>query len=386
MPGSFRIGTIAGIDISVHVSWLIIAVLLTWSLAVGWFPSLYPGWAVATYWVVSALATVLLFASVLLHELAHSLVARRRGLPVKNITLFIFGGVSAIEQEPQRPGVEFQMTVVGPLTSILIGVLCYLLLLVLGGGTSLLAAILGYLAVANILLGIFNLVPAFPLDGGRVLRSIIWKLSGSLRTATRVATVTGQVIAYLLIATGFWLLLGGDLLDGIWLGLIGWFLLSGAQTANTQVVLESLFKGVTVGEVMNHSPNTVPANISLQKLVDEFLLPYGWRSAFVVQVEQLAGLITLSDIRHIPHDEWAQTLVGMTMTPLEKLHAVSPQQSLNEVLPLMVNRDVNQVPVVTDGRLVGVVSREDIMRFVEIRRGLGMEGASSSAVRERRVS
>jgi Zn-dependent protease/predicted transcriptional regulator len=373
MPGSFRIGTIAGIDISVHVSWLIIAVLLTWSLAVGWFPSLYPGWAVATYWVVSALATVLLFASVLLHELAHSLVARRRGLPVKTITLFIFGGVSAIEQEPQRPGVEFQMTVVGPLTSILIGVLCYLLLLVLGGGTSLLAAILGYLAVANILLGVFNLVPAFPLDGGRVLRSIIWKLSGSLRTATRAATVTGQVIAYLLIATGFWLLLGGDLLDGLWLGLIGWFLLSGAQAANTQVVLESMFKGVTVGEVMNRSPNTVPANISLQKLVDEFLLPHGWRSAFVVQVEQLAGLITLSDIRHIPNDEWAQTLVGMTMTPLEKLHAVSPQQSLNEVLPLMVNRDVNQVPVVTDGRLVGVVSREDIMRFVEIRRGLGLE-------------
>lgn len=265
------------------------------------------------------------------------------------------------------------MTVVGPLTSILIGVLCYLFLLVLGGGTSLLAAILGYLAVANILLGVFNLVPAFPLDGGRVLRSIIWKLSGSLRTATRAATVIGQVIAYLLIATGFWLLLGGDLLDGIWLGLIGWFLLSGAQTANTQVVLESMFKGVTVGEVMNRSPNTVPANISLQKLVDEFLLPHGWRGAFVVQVEQLAGLITLSDIRHIPHDEWAQTLVGMTMTPLEQLHAVSPEQSLNEVLPLMVNRDVNQVPVVTDGRLVGVVSREDIMRFVEIRRGLGLD-------------
>lgn len=373
MPGSFRLGSIAGINISVHVSWLLIAGLLTWSLAVGWFPSLYPGWPLATYWVVSALAMVLLFASVLLHELAHSLVARRLGLPVKTITLFIFGGVSAIEQEPQRPGVEFRMTVVGPLTSILIGVLCYLFLLVLGGGTSLLAAILGYLAVANILLGVFNLVPAFPLDGGRVLRSIIWKLSGSLRTATRAATVIGQVIAYLLIATGFWLLLGGDLLDGIWLGLIGWFLLSGAQTANTQVVLESMFKGVTVGEVMNRSPNTVPANISLQKLVDEFLLPHGWRGAFVVQVEQLAGLITLSDIRHIPHDEWAQTLVGMTMTPLEQLHAVSPEQSLNEVLPLMVNRDVNQVPVVTDGRLVGVVSREDIMRFVEIRRGLGLD-------------
>jgi Zn-dependent protease len=182
---------------------------------------------------------LLLFVSVLLHELSHSLVARRRGLPVKNITLFIFGGVSNIEQEPKSPGVEFQMAFVGPLTSLLLGGLAYLLLVIIRAGTSPLAALLGYLTVSNVLLGIFNLVPAFPLDGGRVLRSILWKISGSARLATRAATVTSQVIAYLLILAGLWLLFGGDLLDGLWLGFIGWFLLNGAQSANVQATIET---------------------------------------------------------------------------------------------------------------------------------------------------
>lgn len=374
MPGSLRIGKIAGIEISLHVSWLIIFVLLTWSLATGWFATLYPGWSPSTYWVISALASLLLFGSVLAHELAHSLVARRRGLQVKNITLFIFGGVSNIEKEPQSPGVEFQMALVGPLTSLLIGGLAFLLLWVIRRGTSPLAAIMGYLGVMNILLGLFNLVPGFPLDGGRVLHSIVWKVSGSVRTATRVATSAGQLVAYLLIFVGILLFFRGDLFDGIWFGFIGWFLLSGAQSASTRATLETIFKGVTVGEVMNPRPATVPANISLRKLVDEFFLPNGWRSACVLQADQLAGLITLSDIRHFPRDQWEQTPVGFAMIPLEKLHVVSPEQSFNDVLPLMVAQDVNQVPVVANGQLVGILSRDEIVRFVEIRRGLGLEG------------
>lgn len=373
MPGSFRIGTIAGIEISLHVSWFIILVLLTWSLATSWFATLDPGWSPVTYWVVSVLASLLLFCSVLAHELAHSLVARARGLPVKNITLLIFGGISNIEREPERPGVEFQMALVGPLTSLLIGGLSFLLLWIIRSGTSPLAAILGYLAVTNTLLGLFNLLPGFPLDGGRVLRAIVWKLSGSMLRATRVATFVGQLVAYLLIFGGIWLIIGGNFFNGIWLGFIGWFLLSGAQSANTQATLEAMFKGSTVGEVMNPHPATAPANISLHKLVEELLLPHGWRSAFVVQAEQLAGLITLSDIRPIPREQWAQTPVGFAMIPLEKLHTVSPQQNFNEVLPLMVAQDINQVPVVTNGQLVGALSREDIVRSVEIRRGLGLE-------------
>jgi len=379
MPGSLRIGKIAGIDIYIHVSWIIILVLLTVSLAIGWFPQLYPGQSTATYWIVSLIAALLLFVSVLLHELAHSLVARRRGLPVKNITLFIFGGVSNIEQEPKDPGIEFQVAVVGPLTSILIGVICFLLQLPLRGTNSPLEEILYYLAVTNILLGVFNLIPAFPLDGGRVLRSIVWRLTGNMRQATRVASLTGQFIAYLFILLGIWLFFAGSILNGIWLGFIGWFLLSSAQSANSQVMLASVFNSVTVGEVMNPTPTTVPANISLQQLVDTYFLPGGLRFALVMQADQLVGLITLSDIRHIPREQWGQVTVSYAMIPLERLHVVSPQQTLSDVLPLMAGRDVNQLPVVQNGTPVGIVSRDAIVQYLEVRRGLGIDSPKSDA-------
>ena len=383
MPGTLRLGKIAGIDIYINFSWLIILVFLTVSLATGWFAQLYPHWSPPTYWIVSFIAALLLFVSVLLHELAHSLVARARGLSVKSIVLFIFGGVSNIEQEPGSPGIEFQMAFVGPLVSLLIGGLCFLLVIPLRRSQSPLEAILGYLAVTNILLGIFNLIPGFPLDGGRVLRSIVWKISGSLRTATRVAAVVGQIIAYLFILWGIFLFFGGDLLNGIWIGFVGWFLLSAAQSANSQAMLNSMFQGVTVGQVMSPTPVTVPANISLQRLVDEYFLPQGLRTALVVQGDYLAGLITLSDIRHVPREQWSQVPVGQVMILLERLHVVSPQQNLNDVLPLMAGRDVNQLPVVQDGRPVGILSRDAIVRFMEVRRSLGLDETESRKPPER---
>jgi len=302
MSGSFRIGKIAGIEIDINWSWIVILVLLTVSLATGWFPQLYPGWSTATSWIISLISALLLFVSVLLHELAHSLVARRSGLKVKNITLFIFGGVSNIEQEPKSPGVEFWMALVGPLTSLFIGAVCFLLLLPLRGTRSQLEGILFYLAVSNILLGLFNLIPAFPLDGGRVLRAIVWKITGSLQTATRAASLSGQVFAYLFILGGLWLIFAGNVLDGVWIGFIGWFLLSAAQSANAQGMLQSTLRGVTVAEVMNPAPPTVPATISLQELVDEYFLPHALRYALVMQDDRLAGMITLSDIRHVPRE------------------------------------------------------------------------------------
>jgi Zn-dependent protease/predicted transcriptional regulator len=379
MSGTFRIGNIAGIDIDIHVSWIIILVLLTVSLATGWFPQLYPGWSTATYWLIAFLSSLLLFVSVLLHELAHSLVARRRGLPVKSITLFIFGGVSNIEREPTSPGIEFQMAFVGPLTSLVIGVVCFLLQLPLRGSNSLLEGILYYLAVTNVLLGLFNLIPGFPLDGGRVLHSIVWRLTGNLRQATRVASLTGQVIAYLFILLGIWLFFVGDILDGIWLGFIGWFLLSAAQSANAQGMLTSVLHGVTVGEVMNPKPTTVPADISLQQLVDASFLPGGLRYALVMQADHLVGLITLSDIRHIPREQWGQVPVSTAMIPLSRLHVATPQQSLSDVLPFMAGRDVNQLPVVENGALVGVLSRDAIVHYLEVRQSLGVENAKSDA-------
>ncbi len=371
MPGSFHLGKLAGIDIYINYSWIIIVVFLTWSLATGWFAVLYPGWSTALYWFTSLIAAVLLFISVLLHELAHSLVARWRGLQVKNITLFIFGGVSNIEQEPKSPGIEFQMTVVGPVTSLLIGALFFLLLLPLRGVDNPVAAVLGYLGFTNVLLGVFNLIPGFPLDGGRVLRSIIWKATGNLHRATRAAVIVGEVVAYLFILIGLWLFFVGDILDGVWIGFIGWFLLSSARSANTQDMLQTMLRGVTVAEVMNPAPVTVPANISLQRLVDEYFLPQGLRSALVVQGDQLGGLITLGDIRQVPREQWPQTPVGQAMISRERLHVVSPDQNLNDVLPLMVDGDVNQLPVVQDGRIVGTMSRDSLVRFLEVRRSLG---------------
>lgn len=377
MPGSIRLGKIAGIEITINYTWIIIVVLITWSLATA-FMAIYPAWGTATYWIVGFIAAILLFVSVLLHELAHSLVARSQGLPVRSITLFIFGGVSNIEREPQSAGVEFWMAIVGPITSIVIGVIAFLLYLPLARTNSPLEAILNYLAIANILLGIFNLIPGFPLDGGRVLRSIIWKITGNLRRATRIASVIGEIVAVIFILIGVWVFFAGNFFSGIWLGFIGWFLLNAARTANAQVMLESMFKGVTVDQVMNRNPVTVPANISLQRLVDEDFLPQGLRSALVVQGEQFAGLITLNDIRRVPRDQWAQTPVGMAMIPVNRLHSVSPTQNLNDVLSLMANQDVNQLPVVQDGRVVGILSRDAIIRYIEVRRGLGVHAVSPS--------
>jgi len=249
----------------------------------------------------------------------------------------------------------------------------------LRGSNSPLEGILFYLAVTNILLGVFNLIPGFPLDGGRVLRSIVWKLTGNLRQATRVASLTGQFIAYLFILLGIWIFFAGSILDGIWFGFIGWFLLSAAQSANAQGMLTSVLRGVTVAEVMHPKPATVPADISLQQLVDAYFLPGGLRYALVMQADHLVGLMTLSDIRHIPREQWGQVPVSNAMIPLNRLHVVTPQQSLSDVLPLMAGRDVNQLPVLENGALVGILSRDAIVQYLEVRRGLGVDTSKSDA-------
>jgi CBS domain-containing protein len=240
-------------------------------------------------------------------------------------------------------------------------------------GIPIIGVIFGYLAITNALLAIFNLIPGFPLDGGRVLRAILWKLTGNLRTATRWATRVGQAIALLFILAGIWTFFTGNFLDGLWLGFIGWFLFSIAQAANANVMLDSLFGRVTVGEVMNPNPLTVPHHISLLELVESYLLPRAVRAAPVTAGEQLLGLVSLTDIRQIPREQWAQTPIWQVMVPRNRLIVTSPQQRLSEALRLMVRHNIHQVPVVQDERLVGMMSRETIMRFLEVRRGLGLQ-------------
>jgi Zn-dependent protease len=384
MHGSLRFGKIAGIALEINFSWLIILILLTVSLAVSWFPLAAPRYPLAAYWIAGLIASVLLFAAVLLHELAHSLVAQARGLSVKSITLYIFGGISNLEQEPRSPGLEFQVAIVGPLTSLILAAICWAIALALRG-VPLVGAVFGYLAIANGLLAIFNLIPGFPLDGGRVLRSILWKITGNLRTATRWATRVAQVIALLFILAGIWIFFTGNFLDGLWLGFIGWFLFSIAQAANANVMLDSLFGHVTVGEVMNPNPITVPHHISLLELVESHFLPRAMRAAPVVAGEQLLGLISLTDIRQIPREHWAQAPVWQVMVPRNRLIVTTPQQRLSEALGLMARHSIHQIPVVQDERLVGMVSRETIMRFLEVRRGLGLEEAQEIEDRLRKA-
>ncbi len=307
----------------------------------------------------------------LAHEFAHSLYAKAHGIPVKSITLFIFGGVSNIQNEPQTPGVEFWMALVGPLASLAIGVVSWLVALAFAGAP-VLFALFEYLAVANLLLGVFNLIPGFPLDGGRVLLAILWKITGSLRMATRWAVRVGQFIAFLFILWGLFQIFTGSWLNGIWIAFIGWFMLSAAQSASKQAQLEAIFRGVSVGQVMAPPPPPVPANMSLRELVGAYLLPHGQRLALVAQGGQFAGLITLADVRHVPQAEWDTTSVGQVMIPLGKLHVAQPQQRITDVLPLMAQSDVNQAPVMRNGQLVGLLSRDAIVRYLDIRQSLGL--------------
>jgi CBS domain-containing protein len=270
------------------------------------------------------------------------------------------------------------MAAVGPLTSLVIGGIAWGIGLGVGVHAPLVAAVLIYLGVANVLLGLFNLIPGFPLDGGRVLRSIIWGATGNLQMATRWAARMGQVIAFIFIVWGIWQFFATNLLGGIWLIFIGWFLLAASQSAVGQVAMERLFRDVTAADVMNPAPIPVPPNQSVLSLLHEYFIPRGLRAAPVVEDGRLVGLATLAGIRHIPIERWSEVSVRETMVPIDRLHVVRPQQKLNDVLPLMAQQDVNQLPVVDDGRLVGMIGRDTIVRYLEIWRGMSPSDAERS--------
>lgn len=365
MSGTLRLGKFYGIDVNLHISWFLIFLLLTLSLAINWFPQLFAGWSTGTYWITAVIAVLLLFVGVLLHEIAHALIARAHGLTVKGITLFIFGGVAEIDQNAQRPGTEFQIAIAGPIVSGLIAGVAFLLEFPLRGSGTPMVALLNYLAITNLLLGVFNLIPGFPLDGGRVLRALLWKLTGDVRRATRFASIAGQGCGYLFMLLGVALFFMGNFFSGLWLIFIGWFLLHAARAAKEQVTVEANLQGIAVRQVMQPSTG-VPANISLLKLVNEYFLPQGMRAAPVLQGEYLVGLITLREIARIERDRWASTPVGYVMRLVDQIYVASPEHLLYEVLQEMVKRDINQVPVTQEGRLVGLISRESILRYLHV--------------------
>jgi Zn-dependent protease/CBS domain-containing protein len=366
MRSSFTLGRVAGIRIGIDYTWLLAFALVSWSLAAGYFPQVLPRQAVLTYWSMGTVGALLLFACVLLHELSHSLVARRRGLHVDSITLFIFGGVSNLSSEMARPSDEFVVAVVGPLTSLVLAGLATLLGQALAGGNAVIAALLGYLAFANAMLGVFNLVPGFPLDGGRLLRAAVWAISGSLRQATTIASYTGQTLGYLLVLLGASTLLGGDVLSGLWMVLIGLFLGGAAASTRQEQVAREVLSGIAVNTVMDTSPPTASAKTSVNNFVFECAVLHGQRAVLVTEADHLLGLVTLADVNKVERDAWATTpLEEIMSTP--PLWTVTPESDLAAALELMVTHSIHQLPVVSAGRVVGMINRADILRMLQVR-------------------
>ncbi|MDQ7030039.1 MAG: site-2 protease family protein [Ardenticatenia bacterium] len=364
-----RIARLFGIPISVDASWFLIFALVTFSLASSYFPARYPHWSPMAYWIVGLITSLLFFLSVLLHELAHSLMTQALGQRVRGITLFIFGGVAELEGEPRRAIDEFLIAAVGPATSVALGVGFFLL-----GWLAPVAQVQvasRYLGFVNILLALFNLIPGFPLDGGRILRSLVWAVTGSFTRASRIASGVGEVIAWLFILVGALLALRGLVFNGLWLAFIGWFLLNAARASYRQVVLEEVLKNVHVQDCMRtHVPLTSPEE-TLASLVKR-ILREGERAYLVAADGRVLGIVTLKDVRKVPPEVHPVTSVVQIMTPTARLRTVPPSATLWDAFRIMTEEDIHQIPVVDElHRLLGLVRRNDILRHMQMRSELG---------------
>jgi len=387
MRSGLRIGRIFGINLYIDWSWLLIFLLVAWNLSY-LFWSMHPDWSLGLRWDVALGAALLFFVSVLLHELAHSLMAIQQAVPVRSITLFLFGGVSNIEREPPSPLAEFLITVVGPITSIVLGLIFTWLgatrvraldnLLLaptdVMGQLDPLSTLLLWLGPINLALGLFNLIPGFPLDGGRILRSILWAITDNFQRATRWASWIGQFVAWLFIIAGIAMVFGLNLpffgtglISGLWLAFIGWFLNSAAVQGYRQVVIEDLLEGVPVARIMRAQPPTVSANISVTDLVHDHIMGTDDHAFPVVDNGHLVGLVTLEDMRKVAREAWDTTLVSQIMTPVDRLAVTTPEEDAEDALHKLTQQDVRQLPVLRkDGELAGVLRRRDIVRWLQV--------------------
>jgi len=375
--GSFKLGRILGIDVGVHWSWIFIFLIVTWSFATGVLESFYPGWSEAQRWSAGAFIALIFFVSILLHELSHSVLSNHKGLPVRNITLFVFGGVSNLEREPDSPGLEFAIAIVGPLTSLVLGVLFAIGWVVIRPFNGGIAGISAYLALINGSLGVFNLLPGFPLDGGRVFRSIVWHRNHDRLRATRIASTLGQWIAYGIMGIGVVYVFFGGIIAGVWFLIIGFFLRNASVASYEQLLIESTLSHIAVRDMMRTDLSPVEPTMSVEELVHERFLRSDARCFAVLAAGQLAGIITLTDVRKVPRDQWPVTSVYRAMTPVDRLHTVTPDEDLAKVLHLMAQHDVNQLPVLRGHDLLGLVTRGDIMRYVHVREDLGAKAAEA---------
>ena len=371
MEASLKLGRVWNIPIGLHTSWFLIFALLTWSLASGYFPAEYPQLSTSAHWLMGLITSLLFFLSVLAHELGHAFLALRNKIPVRSITLFIFGGVAQIGEEPRSPGAEFRIAIAGPIVSLGLALLFYILWM-LDSNIPFLAAPSNYLLRINLILGLFNMIPGFPLDGGRVLRAIIWKISGNFQRSTRIASFTGQVIAFGFIGFGVFDIFTGQFFNGLWLVFIGWFLQNAAASTYAQTNMQQSLRGITVGQVMTRDCVKVPSLVSLNQLVEDEVLVNGQRCFFVADNGTFEGLLTLRDISAIPQQKWRFTTTRNAMVPTSRLSTVQPDTDLLSALQLMDSSNIAQIPVVQDNELVGVLTREQVVHYIRTRAELGI--------------
>jgi Zn-dependent protease/CBS domain-containing protein len=382
----FRIGSILGIDINIDWSWIFIFFLVTWNLS-SLFGRLHPDWGTELRWGTALAAALLFFSSVLAHEMAHSLMARAQGMSVGDITLFLFGGVSNIQRHPPTPVAEFLIAIVGPVTSFVLGIL----FLVLSGvnigpvntaiedpttlieGLAPITTLLLWLGPINIVVGLFNMVPGFPLDGGRLVRSIFWVLTDDLRRATRWASYMGQGVAWLMIVGGVSMMFGAQIpffgtgfANGLWLAFIGWFLNNAASQSYQQLVIRDVLEGALVESMMRRNPPTVQPGCTLEDLVHDHIMGTDDHAFPVTEDARLVGLVTLDDMRKVSRDDWEQTAVRDVMTSRDRLISVSPEMEADEALSRLTEQDVRQLPVMRNGDLVGLLRRRDIIKWLQL--------------------
>jgi len=368
---SFKLMTLLGIPVTVSWSWFIIFGLVVYTLAAGYFPIAAPEFSPPLRLLMALISALLLFACLLAHELSHSYIAKRNNLPISGITLFIFGGVAHLEKEPEDPGVEFKMAIAGPIMSLALGIFFYFLTSTLYsfGAPKFLFSITDYLAYLNFGVGIFNLLPGFPLDGGRILRSMIWKLSGDLKRATMVASSFGKFAAYLLIGLGFLGIFTMNFLSGLWFIFIGLFLNEAAEMSYRQVLIKRFLTGIRVRNLMTKNVITVPADILLSALVEKYFFKYRFASFPVVSDDTLLGLITFHDIKEVPREEWGSRRASEVMLQLKDDLLIHEDEEVASALQKIAHNQVGRLLVIDDDKLVGIVSQRDIVKLLEYKAG-----------------
>jgi Zn-dependent protease/CBS domain-containing protein len=382
---SLTLGKLAGIDVAIDVSWLLIFGLLWWNLSAGVLPTLQPQLSGTETWVWAMVGTFLFFGSVLLHELAHALVARKQGIPVKGITLFLFGGVAQIEQEPKRAQDEFFMALAGPAMSVVLAVTYYLL-----AGTAFLpeafVSVLLWLTTVNVILATFNLLPGFPLDGGRVFRALVWSITDNLRLATRIATLSGQVIGYSFVGIGVFMalgnpvpILGSGLIGGVWAAFIGLFLSQAATSAYQTQELTSMLSEVTAEELMRTEVAAVAPDLRVHDLLATHVKTRKERVFPVVEATKLLGTVDMRQVMQVPRDDWPTVTVAEIMTPIDKLTTLQPQTEAAQAVTILTRAAQTEVPVTWRQQLKGMISLRDIGLWLSLNQGFDSRELDLSA-------